>query len=74
MEKVTDEALVCVQVLAHFGIDFLKNRHHACGEKMDVILMRRPERDSVELFLEMADFNNPLGLANVTYLAHQDEA
>jgi hypothetical protein len=73
-EKVSDETLVCVRVLACLGIDFLKNRHHARGEKMDVVLMRRPESNSVELFLKMADFHNYLGLANIKHLAHQDEA
>ncbi len=74
MEKVSDEALVCVQVLACFGIDFLKNRHHVHGKNTDFILMHRSESDSVELFLEMADFDNHLGLANLKHLEHQDEA
>jgi hypothetical protein len=61
-------------VLARFGIDFLKNRHHAHGEKADVILIHWPESNSVKLFHKMADFDNHLGLANIEHLAHQDEA
>ncbi len=74
MEKVSNEALICVGVLAGLVVDLLKNCHHAHGEEAHVVLVHGPENDCVELFLEMTNLDDCLGFANVEHLLHQDEA
>ncbi len=60
-EKVSNEALIHVGVLASLGMDLLKNCHHARGEEAHVVFVRGPENNCVELFLKMMNIDSFLG-------------
>ena len=54
-------------------MDFLEDGHHLGGEKPDIIVVTGPEGDCVEFLLEVTDFEDCLGFANIHHFAKEDE-
>jgi hypothetical protein len=51
-------------------MNLLEEGHHASRQKTDVVLMGRPQNDSVKLLLKMLNFYDRLRLADVKHLPH----
>ena len=54
-------------------MNFLEVGHHLGGEKPDIIVVTRPEVDCIEFLLEVTDFENCLGFANIHHFAKEDD-
>ena len=71
--KIRDELLIGVGQGASFGVDFLEDSHHLGGEKPDVIVVTEPESDGIKFLLEVSDFDDRLGFADIHHLSEEDE-